>query len=473
MKHPARVFTDTWLRGLKRPADGKRYAVTEQGRKGFQLRVSETGTRTFGTRFQLSGQSPGFVTYGEYGDSGPPFWTLQQAHEAHETARKLVKRGIDPRTVEWAPTNPDDPQSPQNAPQGGGGAPPDHATGPADRGKGDVLTVRNAIAEFMWYYARKQRKRPRDALWTLKKNFRPWFKDDVRIKRRRDAVELLDGIVRRGAPVGANRFCRVAGQMFRFLLRERAWNEKGLEANPFADLGQPGGEEGSRDRVLAAREIRVYWHVLADPEGRVVQEHIRLGLQLMLVTGQRGGEVRKAKPQDFDLKARRWIIRDTKNGHEHVVPLTDLAVEIVERLLVLSAGKKYLFPHRHKAKAGKPIGKQTFSRALRNLRMGKKHGKRGQRPKRLQDGPLSEVAPFVPHDSRRTVVTNLADLGTSRFVIKKIINHRKKRKSKHRDVTDIYDRHDYWGRKLRALRKWDRRLQHIIGRDRVVVPLAA
>jgi integrase len=337
-----------------------------------------------------------------------------------------------------------------------------------------VLTARNAIAEWVWHYARKRHKNPRDSLWLLKKNLRPWFSHDLRLKRRRDAVQLLDGIVRRGAPVEANRFCQMAGQMCKFLIRDRAWDEKGLDLNPFADIQAPGGAEGSRERVLEAHEIRVYWQALADPAAQVAQERIRLGLQLILVTGQRGGEVRKSKPGDFDLKARRWTIHDTKNGHEHVVPLTDLAVEIVERLLVLSVNCKYLIPHRHKAKcATKPIGKHTFARALRNLRYGKKHGKRGQRPKRLHDGPLAKLEPFTPHDSRRTVVTNLADLGVSRFTIKRIINHRKKKKSKPTDVTEIYDRHDYWGRKLRALKKWDRRLQRIIGREQVAVPLAA
>lgn len=41
----------------------------------------------------------------------------------------------------------------------------------------------------------------------------------------------------------------------------------------------------------------------------------------------------------------------------------------------------------------------------------------------LKDGTLS-IAKITPHDLRRTVVTQLSDLGAAPYVIEKVVNHK-------------------------------------------------
>ena len=50
------------------------------------------------------------------------------------------------------------------------------------------------------------------------------------------------------------------------------------------------------------------------------------------MTGQRVGEVAGIVAAEIDLKAREWRLPGsrTKNGHSHVVPLSDLAIEIIK-----------------------------------------------------------------------------------------------------------------------------------------------
>jgi integrase len=53
-------------------------------------------------------------------------------------------------------------------------------------------------------------------------------------------------------------------------------------------------------------------------------------LQFMLLTLARREEVCAAHWGDIDLSAKTWVIRDTKNGQPHVVPLSCQAVTLLE-----------------------------------------------------------------------------------------------------------------------------------------------
>ena len=63
---------------------------------------------------------------------------------------------------------------------------------------------------------------------------------------------------------------------------------------------------------------------------------------------------------------------------------------------------------------------------------------------------------FRIHDLRRTMATGLAELGISRTVIGKVINH--KGISGDNSVTAIYDRYDYLEEKREALETWNKSL---------------
>ena len=64
------------------------------------------------------------------------------------------------------------------------------------------------------------------------------------------------------------------------------------------------------------------------------------------------------------------------------------------------------------------------------------------------------------HDLRRTVTTYLAQLGTNRTVLGKILNH--KGLAGDDQVTAIYDRYDYLDEKRDALEKWDSYLMGLV-----------
>ncbi|MFV0410761.1 MAG: tyrosine-type recombinase/integrase [Paracoccus sp. (in: a-proteobacteria)] len=88
-----------------------------------------------------------------------------------------------------------------------------------------------------------------------------------------------------------------------------------------------------------------------------------IALRLLILTAARTSEVRAAAFDEFDLTAKLWTIpkERTKTGREHIVPLTDEAVAIVQTLRQQTDGD-LLFPSR----SGKPISDMAMSKLMRD-----------------------------------------------------------------------------------------------------------
>lgn len=76
------------------------------------------------------------------------------------------------------------------------------------------------------------------------------------------------------------------------------------------------------------------------------------------------------------------------------------------------------------------------------------------------------VAPFTPHDLRRTAATRMAEAGEMDEVIDAILNHVKQ------GVIKLYNLYRYDKEKRSALESWARKLQSIVnGSESNVIPL--
>jgi integrase len=418
-----RTFTETWLKTVK-PASTRR-DFTEAGRPGFMLRVWPGGQKTFVFRYHRGGHSQ-VMTLGQW-----PVLSLEQAHDDHGAARKLFMKGLDP--IEEREREAKARELRQQH---------ERAVG--------AVTVRNVIAEWGWHYARRERKHPREAIRLLKVYLaKPWKGRPVRDLAKRDAVLLLDRI-KAHAPVMANRVYNLALQAFNFAIKRDL-----VSNNPFLGVGRPGGDEAPRDRKLNADEIRAFWSGLASKETEI-SASVRLALKLILVTAQRPGEVAGAEWSEIDTDAAIWTIpaNKSKNGRAHRVPLSDLALEIIEELRGLAKGRPALLPsHQSKLKPDEPLSQRALSRALKN-----NHDKAGK---------LFGLEPFTPHDLRRTAASMMTTLGIQRLHVSKILNHTDQ------DITGaVYDLNDYGPEKKLALTLWADHLRAVIaGRSGKVSPI--
>jgi integrase len=166
----------------------------------------------------------------------------------------------------------------------------------------------------------------------------------------------------------------------------------------------------------------------------------RWAIKLLLLTGQRAGEITGARTDEVDLDRAAWTIPGsrTKNDRTHMAPLSGSAAALFAEALK-SARDGFVFPS---PKEGQAMTRRALSRAIsRN---------------RSEIG----VGPFSLHDLRRTVASQVAAAGIDRLVVSKVLNH----VSADRDTVTgfVYDRHGYEPEKRRALQRWAERLAAIV-----------
>lgn len=93
----------------------------------------------------------------------------------------------------------------------------------------------------------------------------------------------------------------------------------------------------------------------------------RMALEAAILTAARSGEIREATWREIDLKARLWTIpaERMKAGREHIVPLSDAAVRVFQRMNAHRRGDSDLiFPGQAK---GRPLSDMTLTKALRDM----------------------------------------------------------------------------------------------------------
>ena len=410
-------FTDRGIQSLK--ATGKRYEKSETNGHGLRIRVGRTGTRTFVYVYRRYGKLHR-LTIGEY-----PGTTLEMAHKLHSAARCAVRDGLDPKDLLPHYSN---------------------------RTGVDGHTVAELADEWLDRYVRDHRKNWIEVERVLGKDvLPPWGDRKAATISRREVVELLDGIVDRGAPIQANRTYQMVQQMFEFGVRRAI-----LETSPCVALDKPGGREPSRDRTLTDDEVKTFWVTLDQCE---MTAALRTALRLLLVTAQRRGELANARWDAIDLDAKSWQIpaEDAKNGRAHTVPLSDLAISLLKELDSLVTAKaqnkdkeksEFILPS--PTVKGFPIRAEAITRALTRNR------------------PKFKISSFGVHDLRRTAASHMTALGVPRLHVAKVLNHAES------GVTAIYDRHDYAQEKREALQLWADHLQAIVqGRRKKVTPIRA
>jgi integrase len=179
----------------------------------------------------------------------------------------------------------------------------------------------------------------------------------------------------------------------------------------------------------------------------------RLVLKLALVTGQRVGEVAGAEQRELNPKQAEWVIPSSrsKNGREHAVPLSKLAMDLFKEALRLGE-TKYVFPSRPRSKT--VVRDQALASAGVSHAMADNLEKLG-----LKNNPAT------PHDLRRTVATHLAGMGIGENIVARVLNHASEIS---KTITgSVYIRHSFTEEKRRALESWAIELDRIVhGRRR-------
>lgn len=269
--------------------------------------------------------------------------------------------------------------------------------------------------------------------------------------------DILKGIYDRGAKTRANRARAYMSAAFAYgldsdlALSSRATAKFRLERNPVRDIPVPT-EERPGERDLSAAEIRDLWMRL---DTASMQHASKTILKLLLATGgQRVSEVigMRRSELDFDRKVWELSAARTKNGRPHVVPLSDLAIDLIRSMEPLS-NETFVFPHRDDP--SQPYLATSLGRAVNRFCTGSE----------TEGG----FPPFTPRDIRRTVKSRMGEIGILKEIRDRLQNH-----ALHDVSSKHYDRYDYLEPKTQAIARWTSWLERVIAGDDTntnVIPL--
>src|SRR5262249_38618647 len=204
---------------------------------------------------------------------------------------------------------------------------------------------------------------------------------------RANVAAEVSAIAKRSGPVAANRARASLSAFFRWAIGE------GLcDANPVTGTNKQA-ENDPRERALTYAEAAAVWLACPDNDyGRIVR--------LLMLTGCRRDEIGSLQWSEIDFDKRTITIpkERTKNHTEHVVPLTDKALAILE------AAPRY------------ESRDNVFG-------MGRGGYKGWSKSKSTLDDATKLKTPWTLHDIRRTVRTGLGQLGIAPHVAEAVLNH--------------------------------------------------
>jgi integrase len=295
---------------------------------------------------------------------------------------------------------------------------------------GSAHSIEYLASEFLERYIKPHRKRPEYVDSILRRDVLPeWKGRDARTIKPREVIELLDKIVGRGSAVMANRVAALLGQLFKFGIHRAI-----VETTPVQLLMRPGGKEQPKQRTLSDEELKAF---LRDPVAATRYQRLARVLLILLLTGQRRGELTVARWQDVDLKARVWTIPAAvaKNGRELAVPLSQWAIDEFRRLKAAAGRSPWVLPGKDSTEHVEP---KLLTRGV--AKCAKRFSELG-------------IKPFTLHDLRRTCRTGLARLKVEPHIAERVLGHAQER------IQATYDTHAYLEEKRAALEKWEAHLQ--------------
>lgn len=371
------------------PAE-KRTLYWDTVQQGFVLAVEPTGHKSYKLIYSMRGR-PRWFTIGSVTSIG-----LKEARQIARERMADVGRGIDVQAERTASRK--------------------------------QATFEELAQRYVEEFAKRCNKSWKQADALVRRYLIPrWRHLQVRDITRNDVRSVFNTLTEQGAPVLANQVLAAGSAVFSWAMKNDIVD---LDANPCHGISRNPTQ--ARERVLSERELPLVWHAL-DGVGLVQGRALRM----ILVTGQRPGEVAHMRRQDLDIGEHRFTNNDgdtyvarggwwtlpgapdpaagwpgNKNGRTHRVWLSFPALQILEEL----DGENGLFIF--SGSRGTPV--RGLGHAMQQVCQ-----------------TLGLNSPARPHDLRRTHGTLITSLGFSRDPMNRLQNHHEG------GIASVYDRYNY------------------------------
>lgn len=294
----------------KRESRERQYTVADG--MGLMLIIHPNGGRYWRFRYRFYGVEK-MIGLGTY-----PAVTIAEAREQRDEYRRLIKDGRDPIEVR------------------------------------DELRNHNNAARFSEYSAQwvdrflknKNPKTRKQAQARLDKWVTPRIGNyPVPAVTRKTVIGLLRRIENTGVIETARRVRSLLNRIF-----ENALNEGLIESNPVPPASVL--EKATVNGFAFIGKQKAFTKLLRDIANYRGSAITKYALQFLSLTAVRPGELRGAKWSEIDWQKSQWVIPASrmKMGIEHIVPLSDAAMEVLRVLWQKTGGKTQFFPWQGKGR---------------------------------------------------------------------------------------------------------------------------
>ena len=315
------MLTETRIRAAK--PHQKPYKLPDG--RGLYLLVSPTGGRLWRLRYRYAGRES-MLGLGAY-----PEVTLKAARDRADDTRKQLAKGTDPAAAKRAERS----------------------------AQADTF---QAIA-LEWLGKQRFATATREKTdWTFNELLFPFVGGkSVRQLTAPDILAVLRRLEARGKHETAHRTRQRVSQVMRYAIATGR-----AESDPTRDLRGALTPVVQRSHAAITEPARV-GELLRAVDGYIGDPATIAALRLAPLVFVRPGELRAAEWREFNLEAAEWRIPGArmKMGEQHIVPLSQQAVAILDGLRPISGHGRYLFPSLRTRE--RPISENTLGAALRRL----------------------------------------------------------------------------------------------------------
>ncbi len=403
-----KTWTDAQIKGLKPKATRYEQSIIKGG---LAIRVTPAGVKTWVYRYKIDGKTEK-LTIGHYPkmglhDANVRFLELSNQRREGDSPKQLIQEAA------------------------------------AEIARQKNNTVEKLV--LLWYSERieEESKRPQTIKKQIDKDIIPLLGDkELSILQTVDIADALGEIVKRGAPVHANRVLSSLKQLFNWAISKGK-----MQYNPALCIRPRdiGGKEVPRDRYLSLDEIKILWRFLDGDESQMALQ-TKNAIKIILLTGVRTAELRLATFSEFDFEKSLWTIpaEHSKTDNEMKIHLSSQVKNLVMELKKRSHSN-YVLPG---VKTNTPLTENALPRAI----------------KRIED--RLGIPSWTAHDLRRTFATQLGEaLHVEPVVIEKCLGHKMPR------IMATYNKNEMLPQRKEALDRWAQFVEDLLQENVVPIPL--
>lgn len=309
----------------------KDYKLSDGG--GLYLLVKSNGSKYWRLKYRFDGKEKLF-SIGVY-----PVVTLADARRKRDDAKKLLSDGIDPGEKKKER----------------------RLSAKAE----SVNTFKNIALE--WYEGRKDRWSVgyrEDMMDAFEKDVFPYIGDrPIADIKPLELLEVLSIMEKRGATEKLKKVRQRCGEVWKYaIITGRA------EYNPAPDLA--GAFIPHKREHYAHLIVGELPDFLKSIDKYMGSQIVRTALRVLILTGARPGELRKAEWSEINFDKAVWEIpaEKMKMRRPHIVPLSKQVIELLKQIHPISGSYQYIFPSRTDYK--KHISDMALNTMIRRMGYG-------------------------------------------------------------------------------------------------------